>query len=174
MHGTEKHMVFSGRSKYSCAKQWCCVKVKRGFHFQLGEAVGLSVKLRGPRQIVNRDGQREATSNDLPQLTAFQDECRAQAIVTIDHFLEAGAERTQIERSSQPETQVNVVSGTLTLKLVEKPQSLLRERSGIRLSGTGLQKQIGQQFSFLRGLDVEVLGPVKHGFRIPQPIHDCS
>ena len=94
--------------------------------------------------------------------------------MAIDHFPEAGAERTQIERSSQPETQMNVVSGTLILKLVEKPQSLLRERSGIRLSGTGLQKQIGQQFSFLRGLDVEVLGPVKHGFRIPQPIHDCS
>src|SRR6266576_5749185 len=121
MHSAQEHMVIRGHAKYARAKQWRPVKVERSFHFLLGEAVGLGIGFRRMREIAFRNTQSEITSNELPQFPTFQSERCAQAIVTLNHFLQAVAERGETERSSQPETQMNVISGTITLKLVEKP-----------------------------------------------------
>jgi hypothetical protein len=41
---------------------------------------------------MNRQTQSKASCNDLPKFTAFQSERSAQAVVTIDYFLQGGPE----------------------------------------------------------------------------------
>ena len=122
-------------------------------------ALGLLEPYAG-RGVVNGGGAAFAgvVSDYLYQFAAFKSEDGAQAGMAIRQLLQAGLEGTQVERSSQPQSEMHVVSGAFGAQLVEKPESLLSERSRIdlrlNLRLIGLQKQFNEQSLLLCNLDL--------------------
>ena len=134
------------------AKQWSLAKVEALFHLRLRQLIVLAIGIRGAGEIRDGKPHGEAVSDNLYQFAAFKSEDGAQAGMAIRQLLQAGLERTHVERSAQPQSEMHVVSGAFGAQLVEKPESLLSERSRIdlrlNLRLIGLQKQFNKQ-SFL-------------------------
>src|ERR1700719_3449717 len=102
MHGAEKNMVRAGDAKDPGAKQRALAKVEALFHLRLRHLIMLGVGIRGAGEIRDRKPYGEAVSDNLYQFAAFKSEDRAQAGVAIRQVLQAGLERTHVERSAQP------------------------------------------------------------------------
>src|ERR1700693_2554995 len=102
MHGAQKNMVAVGNAKDSGAKQWPLAKVEALFHLRLRQLIVLAVRIRGVGEIRDRKSHGEAVSDNLYQFAAFKSEDRAQAGMAIRQLLQAGLERTHVERSAQP------------------------------------------------------------------------
>src|SRR5882762_3156402 len=167
MHGAQKNMVRAGDAKDSGAKQRPPAKVEALFYLRLRQSIVLAIGIRGTGDISDRKPHGEAVSDNLDQFAAFKPEDRAQAGMAIRQLLQAGLERTHVERSLQPQSEMHIVSRAFVAQLIEKPESLLSERSridlGLNLRLIGLQKQFNQQ-SFLL-CDPDVGSFEQHGFR---------
>src|ERR1700686_4706660 len=158
MHGAQKNMVRVGDAKDSGAKQWSLAEVEAPFHLRLRQRIVLAIGIRGAGEIRDRKPHSEAVSDNLHQFATFKSEDRAQAVMAIRQLLQAGLERTHVERSLQPQSEMHVVSRAFGAQLVEKPESLLSERSridlGLNLRLIGLQKQFNKQSFLLCNPDV--------------------
>src|ERR1700687_951828 len=133
MHGAQKNMIVAGDANDSGAKQWTLAKVEAFFHLRLCQRIVLALGVRGTGDIGDRKTHGETREHNLYQFSPFKPEDRAQAGVAIRQFLQARLERRHVERTAQPESKLHIVSRTFGAQLVEKPQSLLSERSGIDL-----------------------------------------
>jgi hypothetical protein len=152
MHGAQENMVRAGYADDSGAKQWAHAKVEALFHLRLRELIVLAIGIRGVGDIRDWQPHGEAVSDNLDQFAAFKSEDGAQAGMAIGQLLQAGLEGAHVERSSQPQSEMHVVSLAFGAQLVEKPESLLSERGRIdllvNLRLIGPQKQFNKQ-SFL-------------------------
>ena len=90
------------------------------------------------REIDDRDLDRVARKNALPNLTVFFEKNRPQRCVACPKAAQGRRERVQVQRSPQPEYQRDVIGTAFRLELAEKPKSLLRvgDRRSVALAPT--------------------------------------
>src|SRR3981081_2105628 len=131
MHGAQKNMFRLGDANEAGAKQRPFAKVEALFHLRLCQRIVLAVRIRGTGDIRDRKPRGKTVSDNLYQFATFKPEDRAQAGMAIRQFLQAGLERPHVERSAQLDSEMHVVSRGFGPQLVEKPESLLSERSRI-------------------------------------------
>src|ERR1700730_11394132 len=110
MHGAQKNMVRRGNANESGAKQWALVKVKAVFHLRRCQRIVLALGVRGTGDVRAGKTHGETRENNLYQFSAFKRKDRAQAGMAIRQLLQARLERTHVERSVQPESEMHIVS----------------------------------------------------------------
>jgi hypothetical protein len=126
MHGAKKNMIADCNPEQTHSKQRRLAQVEWFLNLTAGKLVGLRSGVGNTRQVCNGDFRTAVGRYNLLKISSLQPKSRAEAVVAAYDLPEAGLKYRSIERTSQPQSQMHVVSGASSLELMQKPQTLLR------------------------------------------------
>ena len=108
-------MIERSSPEQAHAKQRRPAQVEGFLNFKAGKLVGLCSGVGDTGEICKRDLRIAVFRYHLLQISTLKPECRAEAVVPVHHLPEGGLKRVQIERTSQPQSQMHVISGVSPL-----------------------------------------------------------
>ena len=130
VHGAHEHVLLAPETYKAHAEDRTARKIERSPRFLCDGRVYLRVATFdvASRQVI--DGHHESVRrlHGLVRDPAVRWKYRTKRIVAAHDFTDRAAQRLDVEGTLQIDNERNVVDGAIGRELIEKPESLLRER----------------------------------------------
>src|SRR5215213_9646802 len=153
MQRNEEDVLLITEPQQCSAQEWSFSQVKRKSCFApcSPQQVRVSFRLGKWRQINDRNFHLLHFGDDRYGLAHSIPESRAYGLVSSDDFIHALLERCNVEPADHAHGDRHVVGDTVRLKLIEKPETMLRKRkAGLRRVRSSLDFRKLQTTSILK------------------------
>src|SRR5262249_31589948 len=130
--GDQQNVLEVGELDQACAEQRPDRDIKGKVRFYDGESIEFGLlRLTGePANIDHGDANRHRPGNDLRQFAAFKVERGPQNLMAADNLVERPLQACDVQFPLEPKADGYVVRGISWTRLIQFPESGLRERGG--------------------------------------------